>query len=202
MARQDSPPGFRVRLFTGKLASVPWPIFECGVPLFTIVSANAALAPSLLRHRRWRPQQRLLKNTKRSRSKRWSYFRSAALPSQIRCWLPGLWQFALLFSPKLRHARYSRSPAAYKIFGNGWLKACIIFLENIIGRELVAKGFWYFATIFIFILFVNWLGLIPGIGTVGWGHYDPSGNFVVDRPLLRGGNADLNMTTAMSAIFS
>jgi F-type H+-transporting ATPase subunit a len=43
--------------------------------------------------------------------------------------------------------------------------------------------------------------LIPGIGTIGWGHYDGSGNFHVDRPLLRGGNADLNMTTAMSAIF-
>src|SRR6267142_412832 len=75
------------------------------------------------------------------------------------------------------------------------------FLENIIGRELVAKGFWFFATIFIFILFVNWFGLIPGVGTIGWGHYDPSGNFHVDRPLLRGGNADLNMTTAMAVIF-
>ena len=75
------------------------------------------------------------------------------------------------------------------------------FLENIIGRDLVRKGFWFFATIFIFILFVNWFGLIPGIGTVGWGHYAPSGNFLVDRPLLRGGNADLNMTTAMSAVF-
>ena len=30
------------------------------------------------------------------------------------------------------------------------------FLENIIGRDLVQKGFWFFATIFIFILFVNW----------------------------------------------
>jgi F-type H+-transporting ATPase subunit a len=75
------------------------------------------------------------------------------------------------------------------------------FLENIIGRDLVQKGFWFYATIFIFILFVNWLGLIPGIGTIGWGHYDGSGHFQVDRPLLRGGNADLNMTTAMSAIF-
>ena len=28
------------------------------------------------------------------------------------------------------------------------------FLENIIGRELVRKGFWYFATVFIFILFL------------------------------------------------
>jgi len=75
------------------------------------------------------------------------------------------------------------------------------FLENIIGRDLVQKGFWFYATIFIFILFVNWFGLIPGIGTIGWGHYDVSGNFHVDRPLFRGGNADLNMTTAMSAIF-
>jgi F-type H+-transporting ATPase subunit a len=75
------------------------------------------------------------------------------------------------------------------------------FLEGIIGRELIRKTFWFFGTIFIFILFVNLCGLIPGIGTVGWGHYDPSGNFHVDRPLLRGGNADLNMTTAMAAIF-
>ena len=75
------------------------------------------------------------------------------------------------------------------------------FLEGIIGRELVRKTFWFFATIFIFILFVNLCGLIPGIGTVGWGHYDPSGSFRVDRPLFRGGNADLNMTTAMAGIF-
>src|SRR5262249_24236761 len=75
------------------------------------------------------------------------------------------------------------------------------FLENIIGRDLVQKGFWFYATIFIFILFANWFGLIPGIGTIGWGHYDATGNFHVDRPLFRGGNADLNMRTAMSAIF-
>ena len=76
------------------------------------------------------------------------------------------------------------------------------FLESIIGRELVKKTFWFFATIFIFILFVNWFGLLPGIGTIGWGHHDPTtGMFHVDRPLLRGGNADLNMTTAMAAIF-
>jgi F-type H+-transporting ATPase subunit a len=76
------------------------------------------------------------------------------------------------------------------------------FLESIVGRELVGKTFWFFATIFIFILFVNWFGLIPGVGTIGWGHVDPNtGVFQVDRPLLRGGNADLNMTTAMAAVF-
>ena len=76
------------------------------------------------------------------------------------------------------------------------------FLESIIGHELVKKTFWFFATIFIFILFANWFGLIPGVGTIGWGHADPaSGAFHIERPLLRGANADLNMTSAMALIF-
>ena len=82
-----------------------------------------------------------------------------------------------------------------------WLvESLYTFLESIIGSDLVRKTFWFFATIFIFILFVNWFGLIPGVGTIGWGH-EAGGHFVVDRPLLRGGNADLNMTTAMAMIF-
>jgi F-type H+-transporting ATPase subunit a len=92
-------------------------------------------------------------------------------------------------------------PSGVQNFWEWLVESLYNFLENIIGRELVRKGFWFFATIFIFILFVNWFGLVPGIGTIGWGHYDATGNFIVDRPLLRGGNADLNMTTAMSAIF-
>src|SRR5437763_5913261 len=97
--------------------------------------------------------------------------------------------------------RVQAIPSGIQHFWEWLVEGVHNFLENIIGRDLVAKGFWFFATIFIFILFVNWFGLIPGIGTVGWGHYDATGNFHVDRPLLRGGNADLNMTTAMSAIF-
>ncbi len=76
------------------------------------------------------------------------------------------------------------------------------FLESVIGTHLVRKTFWFFATIFIFILFLNWFGLIPGVGTVGWGHHDPVTNaFHVDRPLLRGANADLNLTFAMAVVF-
>jgi F-type H+-transporting ATPase subunit a len=76
------------------------------------------------------------------------------------------------------------------------------FLESIIGSELVKKTFWFFATIFIFILFTNWAGLIPGVGTIGWGHVDAAtGTFRIDRALLRGANADLNMTSAMALIF-
>jgi F-type H+-transporting ATPase subunit a len=74
------------------------------------------------------------------------------------------------------------------------------FLEEIIGPHLVKRTFWFLATIFIFILSANWFGLIPGVGTIGWGQQTPHG-FVVDQPLLRGANADLNLTFAMALIF-
>src|SRR6266496_4373064 len=106
----------------------------------------------------------------------------------------------IIFS-QIATRRVEAIPSGIQNFWEWLVEGLHNFLENIIGRDLVAKGFWFFATIFIFILFVNWFGLIPGIGTVGWGHYGSNGAFVVDRPLLRGGNADLNMTTAMSAVF-
>jgi len=76
------------------------------------------------------------------------------------------------------------------------------FLENIIGHQLVKKTFWFFATIFILILFSNWFGLIPGVGTIGFG--TPTGPWSIDRvtePLFRGANADINMTFAMAIVF-
>jgi F-type H+-transporting ATPase subunit a len=82
-----------------------------------------------------------------------------------------------------------------------WLVAGLFgFLEGIIGPHLVKRTFWFFATIFIFILAANWMGLIPGVGTIGWGHHTAHG-FKIDQPLLRGANADLNLTLAMAVIF-
>ena len=81
------------------------------------------------------------------------------------------------------------------------------FLEGIIGSHLVKKTFWFFATIFIFILFTNWAGLFPGVGTIGWGEHAHGKVLGLDsfshvsRPLLRGANADLNMTSAMAIVF-
>jgi len=74
------------------------------------------------------------------------------------------------------------------------------FLEGIIGHQLVKRTFWFFATVFIFILFSNWLGLLPFFGSIGYGHQTPGG-FEIDRPFLRGANADLNMTLAMALVF-
>ena len=82
-----------------------------------------------------------------------------------------------------------------------WLiEALYGLLESIIGRHLVNRTFWFFATVFIFILAANWIGLVPGVGTIGWGRATSHG-FVIDEPLLRGANADLNLTLAMALVF-
>ena len=91
-------------------------------------------------------------------------------------------------------------PSGAQNFWEWLVESLYEFLEGIIGNELVKKTFWFFATIFIFILFTNWVSLIPGVGTLGWGTRTEHG-FQVETPWLRGGNADLNMTFAMAMIF-
>jgi len=75
--------------------------------------------------------------------------------------------------------------------------------ENIVGRHMIAKVFPVIATLFIFICAANWIGLVPGVGTIGWGKPGP-GLFSlteIDRPLLRPADADLNMTLGMAIMF-
>ncbi len=60
------------------------------------------------------------------------------------------------------------------------------FLEGIIGRHLTKKTYWFFATVFIFILFTNWFGLLPGVGTIGWGTPDAAGNIGWGTPGAHG----------------
>ena len=53
-------------------------------------------------------------------------------------------------------------------------------------------------TIFFFVLTINWLGLLPGFGSVGFSHFD--GAHKVFVPLFRGASADLNTTIALALI--
>jgi F-type H+-transporting ATPase subunit a len=74
------------------------------------------------------------------------------------------------------------------------------FLEGLLGESLAKQTFWFFASVFIFILAANWVGLIPGVGSMGWGH-DTAEGFQLEEPLFRGANADVNLTLAMALTF-
>ncbi len=106
----------------------------------------------------------------------------------------------LIFAAQAATRNVKLIPEGAQNFWEWLVEALHGLLEGIIGPDLVKKTFWFFATIFIFILATNWIGLVPGVGTIGWGHQTAEG-FLVTNPLFRGGNADLNMTAAMSMIF-
>jgi F-type H+-transporting ATPase subunit a len=107
---------------------------------------------------------------------------------------------ALILFARLALRRMQDVPSGAQNFWEWLVESLHDFLEGIIGTDLVKKTFWFFATIFILILAENWAGLIPGVGTIGWGQAGEHG-FKVQEPLLRGANADLNLTFAMAMIF-
>ena len=124
----------------------------------------------------------------------------AGLPitnSMVVTW--GVALFLIAFA-QLATRRMQAVPRGAQNFWEWLVEGLYSFLEGIMGAALVKKTFWFFATIFIFILFANWLSLIPGIGTIGWGAHGEHG-FRVTEPWLRGVNADLNMTLAMAMTF-
>jgi len=72
-------------------------------------------------------------------------------------------------------------------------------VNEVIGnREQTKKYFPLIATIFLFIITNNWLGLLPGVGTIKINTIHNGHEIAV--PLLRSGNADLNTTLAIALV--
>jgi F-type H+-transporting ATPase subunit a len=107
---------------------------------------------------------------------------------------------ALIVFARVATRRMDQVPDGAQNFFEWLVESLYGFLEGIIGRHLVDRTFWFFGTIFIFILAANWVGLIPGIGSIGWGHQTAHG-FTLEQPLFRGANADVNLTLAMALVF-
>ncbi|HRN96536.1 MAG TPA: F0F1 ATP synthase subunit A [Candidatus Levybacteria bacterium] len=71
-------------------------------------------------------------------------------------------------------------------------------VEQISGDRVKAIFPWV-ASFFIVILFSNFLGLLPGVGSIGFEHHGDHGehHFI---PLLRPGTSDFNMTLALAVV--
>lgn len=67
-------------------------------------------------------------------------------------------------------------------------------LAESVGQHAVSKIFPYFMTFFLLILFINWSGLIPGVGSIGFFH----GHELV--PLFRSATSDLNTTFGLALV--
>jgi F-type H+-transporting ATPase subunit a len=108
--------------------------------------------------------------------------------STVITWIVAL---GLIIFAQLATRNIQMVPSGLQNFAEWLVEGMYDFFTEILGKELVKKTFWFFCTLFLFILFTNWIGLIPGVGSIT---YD-------GKPILRGGNADLNMTLAMSLTF-
>lgn len=78
-------------------------------------------------------------------------------------------------------------------------EALLNLVESVTQDKKQARQFFpLIATIFLFVLFSNWAGLLPGLGTVGvWGEHNGHHTII---PFLRSTSADLNFTLALSII--
>lgn len=117
--------------------------------------------------------------------------------SMVVSWIVAL---GLILFAQAATRKMKQVPAGAQNFLEWLVEGLYKFLEGIIGPHLAERTFWFFATIFIFILSANWVGLIPGVGSVGWGRQTAHG-FMITQPLFRGANADVNMTLAMALVF-
>jgi F-type H+-transporting ATPase subunit a len=107
----------------------------------------------------------------------------------------------IVFFCKAATSKMALVPTGFQNFAEWVVESLYEFLAGLMGAHLTKRVFWFFGSIFFFILVSNYLGLIPGVGTVGWNTVDSAGHkgFL---PLLRGANADINMTAAMAFTFA
>jgi len=118
--------------------------------------------------------------------------------SMVLTWVVAL---AIILGAQLAMRRSAMVPAGAQNFWEWMVDGLEGFLAGVIGKHLVEKTFWFFGSLFIFIVITNWSGLFPLVGTVGWGYTQEGHGFHVSEPLLRGAHADFNMTFAMSMVF-
>lgn len=114
--------------------------------------------------------------------------------SMIMVWIAAI--LIILFC-RAATTKMALVPSGFQNFAEWLIESLYGFFGNILGAHLVKRTFWFFGATFLLILTVNYLALIPGVGTLTY--KDTHGHVT---GLLRGGNADLNMTGAMSITFA
>jgi F-type H+-transporting ATPase subunit a len=118
----------------------------------------------------------------------WSYITNSVLMAAIAC---GLITWFVSSAMKQR----SLVPDAKQNFVEMLVEFLYGQVENIVGKKVAPRAFPLLGTIFVFILVSNYMGLVPGVGTIGF----KDGNHIA-TPLLRPSTADINMTLAIAVV--
>ena len=116
--------------------------------------------------------------------------------SMVTSWIVSL---LLVFSIKLLVGRPQLIPGKGQLVLESIIGGIRGIIEPIVGKKVFFPSFWLLSGLFFFILIQNWSGLLPGVGTIGYGT-NVDDHFSISKPLVRPGNADLNMTLALALV--
>lgn len=116
--------------------------------------------------------------------------------SLFNSWLAVLIIIILALAIKLK---IKTIPRGLQNYIEAAIETFLDFFNSITGsKEKSLKFFPLVFSFFVFIIISNWLGLLPGIGSVG--QVVSEGEHKIFVPYLRGGTADLNSTLALAII--
>lgn len=136
---------------------------------------------------------------------------NAATPSAEILWQPlgfpitnsmvTSWVIAAILILVIRAAvkRPTLVPGRGQVVVEGLVDGVKGLIEPIVGARMVGPTFPLLAAFFIYILIQNWSGLLPGVGTIGWGVTSEDG-FKLQSILIRPGHADMNTTLALALV--
>ena len=99
----------------------------------------------------------------------------------------------------LLHSKLALVPGKLQTIFEVFIEQMLVLMDSVLGsRKLSEKYLPLIATIFLFIVTSNWLGLFPFVGPLGIYHYTEHGKTLV--PLFRSPASDLNFTVALGMI--
>lgn len=105
----------------------------------------------------------------------------------------------LIIVALLVRSRLKEVPGKLQNLVESVVEGLVEFIQGITGDRVTAIRFLpIIATIFLFVLFSNWIEVVPGLGTIGvWGIHNGHEILI---PFIRSASADLNVTFAIAIV--
>lgn len=99
----------------------------------------------------------------------------------------------------LKRKKYAIVPGGFQNLIESIVGGLFDFFDSAVGdRKKTERFFPIVATIFLFVIVSNWMGLFPGFGSIGIWHSEEGKQVLI--PILRSTFADVNMTFALALI--
>ena len=116
--------------------------------------------------------------------------------SLLTSWIVAIILIILSFILKFR---IKKIPGKFQLIWETLYEEALNLADQVTGdRKISAQALPIALTAFIFILASNWLGILPGVGSIGMIVAEHGKEVFI--PYLRGGTADINTTLALSLI--